>query len=335
MFRRIISLAIIAVSFTAAWGWMQFDAFKTTPLALPAEGVIYTLKPGTSMKKLAADLEQKQIISSAFFLRTMARLNGQAGKIQAGEYLIKSKLTPPELLNLFVQGKVTSYSLTLVEGWTFKEMRKVIAQHDALIHTLDGVSDSALMQQLGAEGEHPEGRFFPDTYHFPKGTTDLAFLKRAYNAMRRYLRSEWEQRQPDLPLQTPYEALILASIVERETGVPEERPEIAGVFVRRLQKRMRLQTDPTVIYGMGDRFDGNIRRKDLREDTPYNTYVHKGLPPTPIAMPSAEAIHAALNPAKGESLYFVAKGDGSHQFSATLEAHNRAVQTYQIKRRKN
>lgn len=335
MLQRIISLVVIVVSFSAAWGWMQFDAFKTTPLALPVEGVIYTLKPGTSMKALATDLEQKQIISSAFFLRTMARLNGQAGKIQAGEYLFKPKLTPPELLENFVLGKVTRYSLTLVEGWTFKEMRSVISRHDALAHTLEGVSDSALMRQLGAEGEHPEGRFFPDTYHFPRGMTDLAFLKRAYTAMNRYLQSEWEQRRPDLPLKTPYEALILASIVERETGVPEERPEIAGVFVRRLQKGMRLQTDPTVIYGMGDSFDGNIRRKDLRRDTPYNTYVHKGLPPTPIAMPSAEAIYAVLNPAKGDSLYFVSKGDGSHEFSTTLEAHNQAVQTYQIKRRNN
>ena len=316
---------------------MQYEQFKTNPLALPAEGILYTLKPGTSMKQLALDLEQKKIISSALLLRGMARLSGQAGKIKAGEFHIPYQTTPVELMALFVSGKVTQYSLTLIEGWTFREVMEEVILNEALTHTLGGLSDEEVMQQLGFPGEHPEGRFFPDTYHFPKGTTDIAFLKRAYNAMSRRLESEWEKREKDLPYKSPYEALIMASIIERESGIAEERPMIAGVFVRRLQKRMRLQTDPTVIYGMGERYDGNIRRRDLREATPYNTYVIKGLPPTPISMPSIGSIQASLHPAEGDALYFVATGNnGSSRFSATLEEHNRAVKAYlrNMKRKK-
>ena len=333
MMHRILGILLLGVSLFIAWYWMQYEQFKTTPLELPAEGITYTLMPGTSMKRLALDLEQKKIIPNAFFFRSMARFNGQAAKIQAGEFHIPAAITPIKLLELFVFGRVTQYSLTLIEGWTFREVMEAVILHEALTHTLDELSDEAIMQRLGFSGEHPEGRFFPDTYQFPKGTTDLDFLKRAYKAMSQRLASEWERREPGLPYQSPYQALIMASIVERETGVAGERAEIAGVFVRRLRKGMRLQTDPTVIYGMGERFDGNIRRRDLKEPTPYNTYVIKGLPPTPISMPSAEAIHATLHPAKGNTLYFVSKGDGSHKFSATLEEHNRAVRTYQLNRR--
>jgi len=282
------------------------------------------------MKGVAFDLEQKGVISNALYFRSMARLSGQAAKIQAGEFLIPSQMTPVQLLALFVSGKVTQYSLTLVEGWTFREMMKIVSEHKSLTHTLSGLSGKEVMQKLGVPDQHPEGRFFPDTYHFPKGTTDLAFLTRAYSAMSKHLAREWEKREKNLPYKSAYEALIMASIVERESGLAEERPKVAGVFVRRLQKRMRLQTDPTVIYGMGERFDGNIRRRDLKEATPYNTYVIKGLPPTPISMPSAESIDAALHPAKGDALYFVATGnvDGSSKFSVTLEQHNRAVRDY-------
>jgi UPF0755 protein len=210
-------------------------------------------------------------------------------------------------------------------------MMAAVTRHQALRNTLAGQSAEQVMTQLGHPGQHPEGRFYPDTYHFPRGEKDVDFLKRAYRRMERFLAREWEQRADNLPLDSPYEALILASIVERETALPEERPKIAGVFIRRLQKNMLLQTDPTVIYGMGEHYDGNIRRRDLEADTPYNTYLHPGLTPTPIAMPSGAAIRAVLHPEDGRELYFVATGDGGHHFSATLKEHNRAVRKYQLK----
>ncbi len=339
MIYRTLIVLLLSVGVFSAWLWLQYETFKTTPIELPAEGLVFDLKPGTSMQRLALDLEQKGIISNALFFRSMARLGGHAAKIKAGEFFIPAQTTPSQLLTLFVSGKVVQYSLTLVEGWTFREMMKAVSSHKSLKHTLRGLSDREIMAQLGFPDQHPEGRFFPDTYHFPKGTSDLAFLKRAYRAMSHYLATEWKHRAEDLPYKSPYEALTLASIIERESGLAEERPMIAGVFVRRLKRGMRLQTDPTVIYGMGERFDGNIRRRDLREATPYNTYVIKGLPPTPISMPSAESIHAALHPAKGDALYFVATGheNGSSQFSATLEQHNRAVKAYlrNMRKRRN
>lgn len=339
MVYRTLTVLILSVGIFTAWLWLQYETFKSTPVELPAEGLVFDLKLGTSMQRLALDLEQQGIISNALFFRSMARLGSHAAKIQAGEFLIPAQTTPPQLLALFVSGKVMQYSLTLVEGWTFREMMKRVSNHKSLQHTLSGLSDREIMEQLGFPEQHPEGRFFPDTYHFPKGMSDLAFLKRAYRAMSNYLATEWERRAEDLPYKSSYEALTMASIIERESGLAEERPMIAGVFVRRLKRGMRLQTDPTVIYGMGERFDGNIRRRDLKEATPYNTYVIKGLPPTPISMPSAESIHAALHPAKGDALYFVATGheNGRSQFSATLEQHNRAVKAYlrNMRKRRN
>jgi UPF0755 protein len=235
------------------------------------------------------------------------------------------------VLERLVSGKTIQYPVTLVEGWTFRQAVDHIAE-DPRYGDLLGKSDADLMAALGRGGEHPEGRFFPDTYAFPRAATGLDVLRRALERMDQVLAEEWAARAPDLPIDSPYEALILASIVEKETGLAEERPAIAGVFTRRLQKGMRLQTDPTVIYGMGERFDGDIRRADLREATPYNTYVITGLPPTPIALPGRAAIHAALNPEPGEALYFVARGDGGHVFSATLEEHNAAVRKYQLSR---
>jgi UPF0755 protein len=219
-----------------------------------------------------------------------------------------------------------------VEGWTFRQLLSALRRHEAVRDTLDGLSDEAIMARLGYPGKHPEGRFLPETYQFPRGTSDLEFLRRAYDGMQRALAAAWQGRAEDLPLDSPHEALVLASIVEKETGLASERARIAGVFVRRLRRGMRLQTDPTVIYGLGEAFDGNLRRRDLAADTPYNTYTRAGLPPTPICLPGKAAIEAVMHPAHGTSLYFVARGDGSHQFSDTLEAHNRAVQKYQLNR---
>ncbi|MES9845721.1 MAG: endolytic transglycosylase MltG [Candidatus Sedimenticola sp. PURPLELP] len=332
MLHRLIGILVILVSFAAAWLMMDYRQFTNTPLALPSEGVVYILEPGSTFKGLANELAQKGWLSSPVYLRVMARLDGSSAKIKAGEYRIAHGTTPSALLTLLVSGKVTHYSMTLVEGWSFRQMLGAIQSNKNIKHTLEGLTDAEIMKRLGHEGEHPEGRFLPDTYHFPRGTTDIDFLKRAYKAMEKTLQKEWSQREENLPLKSAYEALILASIIEKETGLASERPEIAGVFIRRLNKGMKLQTDPTVIYGMGETFDGNIRRRDLRKDTPYNTYVHKGLTPTPISLPGADAIHAALHPAKGKSLYFVASGNGGHKFSNTLKEHNAAVRKYQLKR---
>jgi UPF0755 protein len=235
-----------------------------------------------------------------------------------------------------VKGKVRQYSLTLVEGWTFWQMLEQVRQSEILQHTLTGKSDEQIMTAIGHHGEHPEGRFYPDTYHFPKGLNDVQFLKRAYDEMQQRLQKAWRQRAVGLPFDSPYEALIMASIVEKESALPSERTRIAGVFINRLRKGMRLQTDPTVIYGLGRNFDGDIRFRDLRRDTPYNTYTRRGLPPTPIAMPGQGAIDAVMNPDTTNYLYFVARGDasGSHVFSETLEEHEAAVNKYQRKRNK-
>jgi UPF0755 protein len=322
---------IFVLSLLLAWGWMEYKNFHENPLILPPDGIVYNLKSGSSVTSLAADLAARGVIEKPILLRLLARLTRQADQLKAGEYRIPSGTTPVELLQILVSGKVIQYPLTLVEGWTFRQVMAAVETHEALDHSLTGLTDQGIMQRLGHPEQHPEGRFYPDTYHFPRGESDVAFLKRAYRRMQRVLAGEWAQRAEGLPLETPDEALILASIVERETGLPEERARIAGVFIRRLQKGMLLQTDPTVIYGMGERFDGNIRRRDLETDTPYNTYTRKGLTPTPIAMPSGAAIRAVLHPEDGKALYFVATGDGGHHFSNTLKEHNRAVRKYQLK----
>jgi UPF0755 protein len=285
-----------------------------------------------TVRSLALDLKQRGILDKPVLLRFVARWQGQASKLKAGEYYLPTGTTPPQLLEILSSSQVVQYPLTIVEGWTFDQMMAAIRRDPILEHSLKEVANDQVMQYLGLDDLHPEGRFYPDTYHFPRGTTDVAFLKRAYKRMESVLEEAWRQRKKELPLKNPYEVLILASIIERETGIPEERGKIAGVFTRRLKRGMLLQTDPTVIYGMGERYDGNIRKRDLTRDTPYNTYLHKGLTPTPIAMPSGAAIHAALNPQEGNSLYFVATGDGGHYFSSTLEEHNKAVRKYQLKR---
>jgi UPF0755 protein len=314
----------------AIWVFLDYRGFLVQPLHTGADNDIIVIKPGSSMRAVADQLQRQGIVTQPRYLVWRARQRGIAAKIRAGEYQVSDAISVDQLLDRFVSGEVIHYYLTLVEGWNFHEVRMAIAQSPYLKHTLDGLSDAEIMVRLGKAEEHPEGRFFPDTYAFPRGTLDVVILQRAYQTMVQHLQQEWQQRDPDLPLETPYEALILASIIEKETGLAAERSDIAGVFIRRLQKGMRLQTDPTVIYGMGDNYDGNIRRRDLRQDTPYNTYTRRGLPPTPIAMPGLASIRAALHPAPGKTLYFVGKGDGSHHFSETLDEHNRAVIKYQL-----
>jgi len=328
---KLLGFIVLVASLLLGWAWMEYDEFVATPLHIPQGSLIYEVPRGASLAAVAHDLQRAGIIENARYLQWYGRYTGQANQIRAGEYRLSDELVPDTLLALLVSGRSVTYTLTLLEGWNIGQVRAAVAAHEALQHTLDGVDDDEMMRRLGLPGEHPEGRFFPDTYQFTRGMTDLDFLRRAQQKMDEELAAAWAERMTDLPLAGPYEALILASVVEKETGQADERPEIAGVFVRRLRRGMKLQTDPTVIYGMGERYDGNIRRKDLEEDTPYNTYVHGGLPPTPICMPGRDALRAAVNPATGEALYFVARGDGSHAFSATLEEHNAAVRRYQLK----
>lgn len=314
--------------------YADYRAFLDTPLGVPASGLTLELKPGMGVAGLARELQrQPGLLRSGPYLRVYARLNRLASRLKAGEYVLAPSITPRGLLDQIVAGRVIQYSLTVVEGWTFRQLRRALADHPKLKQTLRDASDADIMARLGRPGEHPEGWFLPDTYHFPNGFSDEAFLRRALAAMDRQLREAWNRRSPDSPLSVPYQALILASIVEKETALPAERPEVAGVFARRLRRGMLLQTDPTVIYGLGEAFDGNLRRADLTHDNPYNTYTHKGLPPTPIALPSAGALAAAVNPAPGDTLYFVATGKGGHVFSTTLDEHNRAVRRYQLKRK--
>lgn len=325
---------LLVIVCSAVFGWFGYDYqhFRQSPLAVPPEGTVINIPPGRSVRGIAQDLAELQLIDNPWYFEILARSTGAAARLQAGEYRLEPGLLPESLLQLLASGKVMQHTLTIVEGWTFRQMLDAVRAHPVLTQSLRNKSVRDIMAALERKGEHPEGRFLPDTYHFPRGMTDVDFLGRAYAAMQKALVREWAERAPELPFKTAYEALILASIVEKETGIAAERPRIAGVFVRRLKQGMRLQTDPTVIYGLGERFDGDIRSNDLRVDTPYNTYTRDGLPPTPIALPGLDAIRAVLHPADGKELYFVAKGDGSHQFSATLEEHTRAVRLYQLKR---
>jgi len=313
--------------------WFDASTFLSSPLKVPAEGMSFEVKQGSNLTRVAHMLSREGVLKKPRYLIWYARWIRHADKISIGEYHIDPGTTPKTLLTNLLEGKVIQYSITLVDGWTFAQALQVIRDNPYLEHRLQGLSPTQIMDKLGHPGENPEGRFMPDTYNFPRGLSDLVFLQRAYDMMQEYLKQAWGERDVGLPLKTPYQALILASIVEKETGLAKDRPEIAGVFIRRLQKNMRLQSDPTIIYGMGDEYKGNIRRQDLRRDNPYNTYERAGLPPTPIALPGRAAIQAVLHPAGGDALYFVSRGDGSHQFSATLEEHNKAVIKYQLKGR--
>ena len=326
--RLVLLVALLMVGFA-----LDVKRELASPLAI-ASPTSFEIAPGSSLPKVLAAARERGLFGSgrqAQYLGVLARIEGTAGAIKAGEYRLEPGLKPRELLALWVSGKTVLQELQLIEGWRFVDAVKLVRAAPTLNHTLpENLDAAALMTALGRPGQLPEGRLFPDTYRFTKGMTDVAFLRNALAAQDKVLAEEWAQRAPNLPYDAPEQALTMASIIEKETGVAAERPQIAGVFVRRLQLGMRLQTDPTVIYGIGDAYDGNIRSKDLVTDTPYNTYTRDGLPPTPICLPGREAIRAALHPADGDALYFVAKGDGTHHFSATLSEHNFAVKRYQL-----
>lgn len=321
----LLLLGALAGGGLAWWAVQQLD----TPGPAPAP-VVVEIPAGMALSRVAARLEDAGVLRHGWLFEWYGRLSGQAERVRAGEYRFPPQATPREVMARLVSGEVVLHSMTIVEGWTFRQLRAALAAHPALRQTLQDVPGEELMARLGREGEHPEGWFLPETYRFPRGTSDFELLRMAHGAMLRALEAAWATRREDLPLASAYEALILASIIEKETGLAEERAEIAGVFVRRLERRMRLQTDPTVIYGLGPQFEGRLRRIHLDTDTPYNTYTRFGLPPTPIALPGRAALAAAVQPLEGRSLYFVATGrpDGSHYFSETLEEHNRAVQRY-------
>ncbi len=322
---------VLAGLLLGASAWKLYSALEQ-PLNLATEELL-EVPAGSTPTGTFNRLQADGVLEDAFWLRLYWRFNLAGQPLHSGEYRMLPGMTAQGLIGLWQRGEVVQYSLTLVEGWNFRQVRSALSKNDKLEQTLVGLSDSEVMEKLGHGGVFPEGRFFPDTYSFVRGMSDAELLKKAYERLDEVLAKEWSRRAADLPYTQPYQALIMASLVEKETGVPQERGQIAGVFVRRMRTGMMLQTDPTVIYGLGERYNGKLTRSHLREPTPYNTYTNFGLPPTPIAMVGREAINAALNPVAGSSLYFVARGDGSHVFSDDLDAHNAAVREYQLKRR--
>lgn len=322
---------VLAGLLLGASAWKLYSALEQ-PLNLATEELL-EVPAGSTPTGTFNRLQADGVLEDAFWLRLYWRFNLAGQPLHSGEYRMLPGMTAQGLIGLWQRGEVVQYSLTLVEGWNFRQVRSALSKNDKLEQTLAGLSDSEVMEKLGHRGVFPEGRFFPDTYSFVRGMSDAELLKKAYERLDEVLAKEWSRRAADLPYTQPYQALIMASLVEKETGVPQERGQIAGVFVRRMRTGMMLQTDPTVIYGLGERYNGKLTRSHLREPTPYNTYTNFGLPPTPIAMVGREAINAALNPVAGSSLYFVARGDGSHVFSDDLDAHNAAVREYQLKRR--
>ena len=324
-----LSITILLV----VWGWSSYQNALEQTLVIENESLDYSIKAGSSLSSVIYDLANKNIIKKPRYLLWYARLNGLSNKMKTGDYRLEKSKTAQDFLDDIFTGKVIQFSLTVIEGWSFNQLLDALNTHPQIKHTIADKTKEEIMHNLGLEGIHHEGQFLPDTYNFPKGLTDIEFLRRAHISLKSVLQKEWDNRAVGLPYNNSYEALTMASIVEKETGLASERKQIAGVFIRRLEKRMRLQTDPTVIYGMGDKYKGNIRKKDLQQDTPYNTYRRPGLPPTPIALPGRDAINAALHPAEGNTLYFVSRGDGSHQFSSTLKEHNNAVIKYQLKGR--
>ena len=320
-FRLLVPLILVLGAASAWWLWF--------PISLPQAVAEVSIEPGTSPKEVAAAVAKGGVPVNATLLYLWFRLSGQSRQIRAGSYEWTGQASPWQILRKLVRGDQSSGSVTIVEGWNIRQVREALRKADNLKPESAKLSDAQLMQALERPGVHPEGRFFPDTYTYSKGSTDLAVLRRAMRSMDSHLAAAWEQRNTKVPLRTPEQALILASIVEKETGLLSDQGQISAVFHNRLILGMRLQTDPTVIYGMGTRFEGNIRKSDLTTDTPYNTYTRDGLPPTPISMPGKAALHAALHPAPSKALFFVARGDGSSEFSATLDEHNRAVNKYQ------
>jgi len=325
--RLLAGLAALLVCVAAAAGWLQHEFEAPGPAR---EAVRIDVEPGTSVRSVLAKLESEGSLRNARTVAWYLRLHGRKPRVQSGAYELPAHASPAQILALFEEGKVILEQVTVVEGATFADFLDALEQHPRVAHTLSGKSAAEIMAALGHPGLSPEGEFFPDTYRFAANTSDAAILALAYDSMQRTLGAAWQARSPDLPLATPYDALILASIIEKEAALESERPIIAGVFVNRLRKGMRLQSDPTVVYGLGEHYDGTIHTRDLLRDNPYNTYTREGLPPTPIALPGRESLLAAARPADTAALYFVATGlgDGAHHFSSTLQEHNSAVQTY-------
>ena len=322
---KLLAFLLLIVLLAAAG--VGYYAYR--PMSLPSTPFEFSLKQGSSLKSAARQMQQAQLLEHDAPFVLLARSLGKSGQIKAGNYELNHPVSPLELLEIITKGEVSQSQMAVIEGWTFRQLRASLDANPDIAHDTVNLSDAEIMQRIGATETHPEGLFFPDTYYFAAGSSDLQIFKRAYQTMQKRLQEAWLGRAPGLPLQSPYQALTLASIVEKETGTPGDRPMIAGVFVNRLRKGMLLQTDPAVIYGLGEKFDGNLRKNDLLADTAYNTYTRAGLTPTPIALPGMAALQAALHPAQTDALYFVARGDGSSQFSSTLNEHNNAVNRYQ------
>ncbi len=331
MIKRFKKWLVLTITATVlAGGWLVYYAIM--PLKLQPSSQEIVIQPKSGLRNIANQLVAQGVLKEPWRFILLAKLLHKEQYLQAGSYTLNKNISPYHLLLSLNHGKTTQGSITFIEGRTFEQMRQKLAVNDAVKQTIAGLSEQEILKQLGAPYSIAEGLFFPDTFYFDRNTTDIELLRISYNAMQTKLEKAWQNREQNLPYKNSYEALIMASIIEKETGKADERPMIAGVFVNRLKLGMRLQTDPTVIYGMGIRFDGNIRKKDLSIDTPYNTYTRSGLPPTPIAMPGLAAIEAALHPADTKALYFVGRGDGSHAFSNNLTEHNRAVVKYQLKK---
>ena len=332
LFRSLLRISTIALVFgtLAVAGWLGY--FAQSRVEVPAAAREFTVGQGSTLRAIARDLVNRGVLYESTSFVLLGRLLGKAGAVKAGIYTLPEQVTPYALIGKFARGEVLQSDITIIEGWTFAQMRAALDAHPGLRHDTAGLPDAEVLDRLKAPERHPEGLFFPDTYHFNTGASDAQILGLAYQTMESRLRAAWENRDRGLPYRTPYEALIMASIVEKETGRPEDRRMVAAVFTNRLRRGMRLQTDPTVIYGLGSGFDGNLRKRDLETDGPYNSYTRSGLPPTPIGLPGQASIEAVMSPAPSAALYFVARGDGTSQFSQTLEEHNRAVQKYQLKR---
>jgi len=327
-FKTLFALVLLGTAAIVAYGMW----YTRTPLTMRQTPLEVEIPRGAGLRTVIAELEKAGLEVHRREFVLLVRGFGRERDIKAGNYLLARAPTPLELLDKLTRGDVQQAEVRLIEGWTFAQLRNVLDEHPHLRHDTKGLDDSEVLKRLQAPEPHPEGLFFPDTYLFAKGSSDAAVLRSAYRAMQRHLKAEWDARAPTVPYKSPYQALIMASIIEKETGVASERDQIAGVLVNRLRIGMRLQVDPTIIYGLGPTFDGNLRKKHLLEDAPYNTYTRAGLPPTPIAMPGLASLRAAMRPAKTDAMYYVSRGDGSSHFSRNITEHNGAVRKYQLKR---
>ncbi|MGN6790119.1 MAG: endolytic transglycosylase MltG [Rhodanobacteraceae bacterium] len=333
--RTLVIIVVLAMVAAIAWAGISYLHFTRRPLNVRATGQTLEIAKGEGFNGIVAQLRQERLTDAPPLLwRALAMRLGVANTLHAGEYALAPGMTPTVLLENMAAGKVLHRRITLVDGWTFAQVRQALQRAPKLAHDIEGLTDAQVMAKLGDASQSPEGEFMPDTYDYVLGMSELDILERAHKAMQTFLADEWAKRDTSVWIQQPYQALVLASLVEKETAVPAERPQIAGVFERRLKLGMKLDTDPSVIFGMGATYTGKIHKVDLETDTPYNTYTRAGLPPTPIALPSRAAIHAVLHPAAGDALYFVARGDGTHEFSATLAEQNAAVRKYILDKKK-